>query len=597
MSYTDIANSPYLTQEDKIRAINKLGEAERFAIDEENKQAKNRILRGSALQVASGLPILNVPYIGTGLGGAMYEAGNAIMQGKPQNEVLKDTARGFAIGESVGAIPYIGKFVGKTKTGQAIGEKANNLFKNLKNTDIGRKIGKKASNVYDYLMTDIKAFNPNKQISYHGSPFDFNKFSNEAIGMGEGAQVHGLGHYTALNKDIADKRYRERLSGSDYDYFYEGKPVFTGEEVISGIYNNGLDDILKTYENSVKKYQKWFDDRGLNPDNINPDDFGYYYEAIEEMRDGLRNSRAALDTARKINPSKIELKKKGQLYKLSIPKDDVMLREDELLSAQPNMANLWDEIRIDRLNKSTKSLPKFKMTLAANDIDISKVFNTNYFNKALEMVKNTPEKYKDLFFSEMDGKGLYNYLATTLGGNNAANKYLQNKGIKGISYNGGIDGEARVIFNPDDIDIVRKYYNQPEAIEYFKKLPNYGAVVNSFDNVPIDKKYWKQYAKDNLVGKSVDIPNYTTVSFTRNNLGKDYSYNMSEYPTLFDQLKGSNYAFSTNYKNEKDRIYNHFVNTNDNRLFDYLIEVIKDNEGDYHHNYKMMKNISRGDKP
>lgn len=72
---------------------------------------------------------------------------------------------------------------------------------------------------------------------------------------------------------------------------------------------------------------------------------------------------------------------------------------------------------------------------------------------------------------------------------------------------------------------------------------------------------------------------------------------MPEYPTLFDQLKGSNYAFSTNYKNEKDRIYDHFVNTNDNRLFDYLIEVIKDNEGDYHHNYKMMKNISRGDKP
>lgn len=293
MSYTDIANSPYLTKEDKIRAINSLGEAERLAIDEENTKAMNRIKQGSALQVASGLPILNIPYIGTGLGGAMYEAGNAIMQGKPQNEVLKDTARGFAIGESVGAVPYIGKFAGKTKTGQAIGEKASNLFNKLKNTEIGRKIGD----------------------------------------------------------------------------------------------------------------------------------------------------------------------------------------------------------------------------------------------------------------------------------------------------------------NPDDIDIVRKYYNQPEAIEYFKKLPNYGAVVNSFDSVPIDKKYWKQYAKENLVGKSVDIPNYTTVSFTRNNLNKDYPYNMPEYPTLFDQLKGSNYAFSTNYKNEKDRIYDHFVNTNDNRLFDYLIEVIKDNEGDYHHNYKMMKNISRGDIP
>lgn len=58
-------------------------------------------------------------------------------------------------------------------------------------------------------MTDIRAFDPNKQTAYHGSPYDFSKFSNEAIGTGEGAQAHGLGHYTALDKNVADTRYRK----------------------------------------------------------------------------------------------------------------------------------------------------------------------------------------------------------------------------------------------------------------------------------------------------------------------------------------------------------------------------------------------------
>lgn len=98
-----------------------------------------------------------------------------------------------------------------------------------------------------------------------------------------------------------------------------------------------------------------------------------------------------------------------------------------------------------------------------------------------------------------------------------------------------------------------------------------------------------------MIGKSVDVPDYTTVNFTNKNLGKDYIHNLPEYPTLFDQLASSKYAFSTNYKNEPDRLYDHLVNTNNNRLFDYLIEVIQGTDGKIHHNYKMMKNLKKGD--
>ena len=45
-------------------------------------------------------------------------------------------------------------------------------------------------------------------------------------------------------------------------------------------------------------------------------------------------------------------------------------------------------------------------------------------------------------------------------------------GIKGISYNGGIDGEANVIFNPDDKDIIPYYDNPTSLKEKFINLLN-----------------------------------------------------------------------------------------------------------------------------
>lgn len=528
MSYTDIANSPYLTQEDKIRAINELGEAERFAIDEENKQAKNRILRGSALQVASGLPILNVPYVGTGLGGAMYEAGNSIMQGKPQNEILKDAARGFAIGESVGAIPYIGKFAGKTKTGQAIGEKANNLFNNLKNTNIGRKLGEKASNVYDYLMTDVKAFNPNKQISYHGSPFDFNKFSNEAIGTGEGGQAHGIGHYTALNKDIADKRYRKRLATSSK-------------------------------------------------------------EEVETLK------------GKKLTPNE------GQLYKVTIPKDDVLLRENLPFNEQsPKVQKALNEIQQERLKQAGfNSQEEVNKMLDNLNNDYENAVKTPLSPWETSPIPNIQSKISNLEQLQPFWENGYrrNYIYDKLGTPQEATDLLNKHGIKGISYNGGIDGEARVIFNPDDIDIVRKYYNQPELWETLRGLnPNEGAELMAIENVlrnpqfPMNEQDFKNYENLGLnyyqhifQPNTVYIPDYGTVTFSRKNKGKDDITNFKAYPDLFEMLKGSKKIDRTNYKNEIDREYDYLENPN-NKLYQFLIEDIE-NKGK---RYKMTKNKETG---
>lgn len=51
--------------------------------------------------------------------------------------------------------------------------------------------------------------------AYHGSPHDFDRFSLDKIGTGEGAQAYGHGLYFADSEDVA-RSYRDNLSNPDW---------------------------------------------------------------------------------------------------------------------------------------------------------------------------------------------------------------------------------------------------------------------------------------------------------------------------------------------------------------------------------------------
>ena len=91
--YKDIMTNNNLSREQKAQAIKERGEAERKQIDaDKNKQLRNIWSRGAVaatLEGASMLPIFNIPYVGTGIGGALFGAGDAINQGKKFKDILK----------------------------------------------------------------------------------------------------------------------------------------------------------------------------------------------------------------------------------------------------------------------------------------------------------------------------------------------------------------------------------------------------------------------------------------------------------------------------------------------------------------------------
>ena len=57
----------------------------------------------------------------------------------------------------------------------------------------------------------------NRLKAYHGSPHDFDRFSTENIGTGEGAQAYGHGLYFAEREGTA-MSYRDALTPRDFDY-------------------------------------------------------------------------------------------------------------------------------------------------------------------------------------------------------------------------------------------------------------------------------------------------------------------------------------------------------------------------------------------
>lgn len=113
-----------------------------------------------------------------------------------------------------------------------------------------------------------------------------------------------------------------------------------------------------------------------------------------------------------------------------------------------------------------------------------------------------------------------------------------------------------------------------------QEYDNYGA---------LGKDYYQKYLQKN----PVYIEDYGLVNFGSNNRGKDYPFKMEQYPFLRKNIEKSKWQFNSNTKNEIDRNYDHFYNNYNRKLFDYIIENIKTNQGDIIKNYKMIKEVPK----
>ena len=271
-----------------------------------------------------------------------------------------------------------------------------------------KKLGYKRQKKFDEGMRDIYTLNKDEksdrlfyQSAFAGSRVDYDTPSLEAIGTGEGNQAHGWGLYYALNKDVAES-YRKTFVGESTDT------------------NLGLANYyLRKNEFDV----------GL---------------AIDALQEDVYNGKRDAETAKEIfeyweNTSQSELeqnaRRKGQVHEVDLPENPYLLDEDTAVWQQSDIvkdgiSNLVDKLSDEQVGQ-----------LQVGQYDVA---------EKREILKSN--------LQSETGRKLYKTLTNVLGSKQAASEMLESVGIKGITYDGNQDGRCFVIFNPADVKVIQKFY-------------------------------------------------------------------------------------------------------------------------------------------
>ncbi len=245
----------------------------------------------------------------------------------------------------------------------------------------------------------------NKIKAFHGSPHDFDKFSSDHIGTGEGAQAFGRGLYLAERRKTAES-YRDALTKRDMEY-----EDWLGEQYSNAEKNQDFGR-MEMYERAMmhdlpKDFKELAKDTDYDED---------YRELAKQVADELEAFTKADGTKPNF----------GKMYEVEIDAaQDELLNFDEPLDDQPE---------------------KIKKLLAETDWH-------EYAEDAL---------YERMMDSNPTGGSLLRYLEEE--GDGYASQALRDAGIKGIKY---ADAQTRfspkgkthnfVIFDDKLIDITRKY--------------------------------------------------------------------------------------------------------------------------------------------
>lgn len=296
----------------------------------------------------------------------------------------------------------------------------------------GDLLGNLSNNIIpneDDLRNEREANEGYYQSAYHGTPHSFERFDLGAIGTGEGNQAHGWGLYFAADKEIADERYRKRLTNNQY--------VIETDEA--------------TYYFDIEK-QDWVDKKtgqpvgrmgtplghavweiGFREGNVQAElkDLKGQRDALIEENDSSNAQRLdfLMRTIKLLEEKKFNYRKdNGSLFEVDIPENDVLLDEDKPLNKQPLAVR-------KAILEYYKSRPDNYITegITIDDLDSQK----------------GGQFYKEVVF-QMQSEGAENP-------QKAASELLNEYGIKGITYDGARDGRCFVVFDDKAISIINRY--------------------------------------------------------------------------------------------------------------------------------------------
>ena len=286
-------------------------------------------------------------------------------------------------------------------------------------------------------------------IAFHGSPYDFNKFSLSKINTGEGAQAFGHGLYFSSKEDIA-KFYRDSVRGfkdlsGQTDWKYKGKSFEMHPDDAQNIEDKGVallvqemrltsrypekarETLIKKHEKEIKRLKqitKAMRDRGYYPNM--PDDILGLGADIELEELIIGSLQREIDAVKKINLSDIK-QSKGSMYqvKLNTINDDLIDYDKPLGQQSENVKNILNKMKSEVNLDDARNLGFDPFDYGGNE------------KRAIEEAK------KVLFGKDEDVVRFLNNWSAIRGEQAIGEKLLAKYGAKGIQY---LDNSARNTF-------------------------------------------------------------------------------------------------------------------------------------------------------
>lgn len=286
------------------------------------------------------------------------------------------------------------------------------------------------ANSNDNITPSVQKVKKNKpfyQSAFAGSRVDYDEPSIEAIGSGEGNQVHGWGLYYALNRDVAESYRKAFLGSQSFSLRIQNKSlgdVLYGIDGFLGYYDGALLLLDKNPDMNPKEYfvkalNEYISDFRKNYQRTNIDSFKRNYEKAESVKANIE----------KLPDSDFTIKQWGQVHEVDLPENPYLLDEQKPFSEQ-------SEIVKKELEDIFNNLP------------------SRYLQKYPKMGITRLKEFDFL------GGEIYATLKEAYGSDKAASELLGEHGIKGITYEGRQDGRCFVIFNPKDVKVMQKFYQE-----------------------------------------------------------------------------------------------------------------------------------------
>ena len=260
------------------------------------------------------------------------------------------------------------------------------------------------------------------QAAYHGTAYTFDKFTLDHVGSGEGVQAHGWGLYFSLDRQIAEG-YRSRVTSyravaDELSRVFAGMDIKTREGMAKALYSAG-DKLSPATRELLDALQEanWLGHENpmdaVQASLVAQIGKGKQTPRIKSAVEGLRNEE-------------------GNVYKVEIPDDDVMMHEELPLSQQP-----------EAVQKAVHAL--------LTDEDVRTQPDMRREKNGIEDVE--PVSYAGKSLDEMTGKEILAALIAKYGSAKAASLALKEHGLKGYRYKGAIDGECAVVFDDAAIEM------------------------------------------------------------------------------------------------------------------------------------------------